>query len=52
MKVKLLAEKGIYNWVNKDGESWTFGIVKGEINKLFQDHNLELIKHVDSNELE
>ena len=45
-------EQEIYQRVKKDGEGWTFGLVKGDISNFLQDRGLELIKHWDSNELQ
>jgi methyltransferase (TIGR00027 family) len=45
-------EKDVFNTVNKTGENWTFGIEKGEIETFLKDHNLRLIEHNNSEELE
>jgi len=45
-------EREIYQRVKKAGESWTFGIAKGDINNFLQKRGLELIEHMDSYKLE
>ncbi|MBN1216983.1 MAG: SAM-dependent methyltransferase [Candidatus Lokiarchaeota archaeon] len=45
-------EQEIYRRVKKDGEGWTFGLKKGDINTFLLEKDLALIKHMDSNELE
>ncbi|MEJ2249377.1 MAG: SAM-dependent methyltransferase [Candidatus Lokiarchaeota archaeon] len=45
-------EQEIYRTVKKSGESWTFGIEKGEIIQFLQKRGLELIKQLDSQKLE
>lgn len=45
-------EQEIYQRVKKDGEGWTFGLIKGDISNFLQDRGLELIEHWDSNELQ
>jgi methyltransferase (TIGR00027 family) len=45
-------EREIYQRVKKDGEGWTFGLLKGDISNFLQDRGLELINHLDSNKLQ
>jgi len=51
-ELKYFGEKSIYERVKKDGESWTFGIEEGEIEKFLNYYNFNLIEHLDSNTIE
>ncbi len=51
-ELKYYGEKSIYERVKKDGESWTFGIEEGEIEKFLNYYNFNLIEHLDSNTIE
>lgn len=49
---KYYGENSIYKRVKKDGESWTFGIEEGEIEKFLNHYNFNLLEHLDSNTIE
>ncbi len=51
-ELKYFGEKSIYERVKKDGESWTFGIEEGEIEKFLNYYNFNLIEHLNSNTIE
>jgi len=45
-------EKEAYYTVKKAGETWTFGIEKGQIISFLKERHLELIQHLESKDLE
>ncbi len=51
-KGKYYGESAIYRRVKKDNEQWTFGIISDEIKNFLIKHHLNLIEHLDSNDME